>query len=51
MFLPYLYKSRYESDHACICILINGKIRNVPLNILSSVLINMHKTSSILIPL
>ena len=24
----------YESDYECICILIYGKIRNVPLNIL-----------------
>ena len=33
MFLPYLSNSRYESDHECICIVINGKIRSFPLNI------------------
>ena len=37
MCLPYYSNSRYESDYACICIVINGKIRSVPLNILSSV--------------
>ena len=39
MFLPYLSNSRYESDNECICIVINGKICSVPLNILSSVLL------------
>ena len=38
MFLPYKSNSRHESDYACICIVINGKIGSVPLNILSSVL-------------
>ena len=37
MLLPYQYNSRYESDYACICIVINGEIRSVPLNILSIV--------------
>ena len=37
MFLSYLSNSCYESDHECICIVINVKIRSVPLNILSSV--------------
>ena len=37
MFLPYLSNSRHESDYVCICIVINGKMRSVPLNILSSV--------------
>ena len=37
IFLPYKSNSRYESDYACICIVINGKMRSVPLNILSSV--------------
>ena len=37
MFLPYLSNSCYESDYACICIVSNGKIRSVPLKILSSV--------------
>ena len=32
-----LFNSRYESDYECICIVINGIIRSVPLNILSSV--------------
>ena len=36
-YLPYLSNSCYESDHECICIVINGKIRSVPLNIFSSV--------------
>ena len=35
LFLPYLSNSRYESDCACICIVINGKIHSVPLNILA----------------
>ena len=38
MFLTCKSNSRHESDYACICIVINGKIRSVPLNILSSVL-------------
>ena len=37
MFLPYLSNSCYESDYECLCIVIIGKIRSVPLNILSSV--------------
>ena len=37
MFLPYYSNSGYESDYECICIVINGKIRSAPLNILSSV--------------
>ena len=37
MFLNDQSNSRYESDYECICIVINGKIRSVPLNILSSV--------------
>ena len=37
MIMPYYSNSRYESDYAFICIVINGKIRSVPLNILSSV--------------
>ena len=36
-YLPYLSNSRFESDHECICIVINGKIRSIPLNIFSSV--------------
>ena len=36
-FLPYQSNSRYESVHMCIRSVINGKIRSVPLNILSSV--------------
>ena len=38
IFLPYLSNSRYEAHYKCICIVIDGKIRSVPLNILSSVL-------------
>ena len=41
MCLPYLSNSHYESDYACICIVINGKIGSVPLNILSSV-VSLH---------
>ena len=37
MFLPYQPNSCYESDYECSCIMINGKTRSVPLNILSSV--------------
>ena len=37
MFIPYYSNTRYESDYAFICIVINGKIRSVPSNILSSV--------------
>ena len=37
MFLSYKSNSPNESDHECICIVINGKICSVPLNILSSV--------------
>ena len=37
MFLPYCSNSCFESDYECIYIVINGKIRSVPLNILSSV--------------
>ena len=37
MFLPYQSNSCYESDYECICIVVNGKTRGVPLNILSSV--------------
>ena len=36
---PYLSYSCYELDYECICIVINGKTRSVPLNILSSVYI------------
>ena len=39
MFLLYYSNSCYESDYECICIVINDKIRSVPLNILSSVFI------------
>ena len=38
MFSPYQPNSCYEADYECICIMINGKICSVPLNILSSVL-------------
>ena len=38
MFLPCLSDSCYESDYECICIVVNGKTRSVPSNILSSVL-------------
>ena len=37
MFSPYYSNSCYEPDYECICIVINGKIRSVPLNILNSV--------------
>ena len=37
MFSPYQPNSCFESDYECICIMINGKTRSVPLNILSSV--------------
>ena len=37
MFLPYKSNSCYESDYECICIVINGKTRSVPLNNLRSV--------------
>ena len=37
LFLPHKSNSSYESDYACIHIVTNGKIRSVPLNILSSV--------------
>ena len=37
MLLPYKSNSRHAPDYACICNVINGKIRSVPLNILSSV--------------
>ena len=40
MFLPYYSNSCYEPDYECICIVINGKIRSVPLNIFSSVVYN-----------
>ena len=44
MFLPSLLNSRYESDYECICIVVNGKICSVPLNILSSVhTISIHR--------
>ena len=36
-FFKVLFNSCCESDYECICIVINGKIRSVPLNILSSV--------------
>ena len=39
--LPYQPNSCYESDCECICIVINGKKHSVPLNILSSVYINL----------
>ena len=42
-FLQYYSNSCYESDYECICIVINDKIRSVPLNILSSVFINLQK--------
>ena len=35
MFLPYQSNSYYESDYECICIVVNGKTRGVPLNILT----------------
>ena len=35
VFLPYYSNSWYESDYECICIVINSKIRSVPLNILA----------------
>ena len=38
LFTPSESNSCYESDYECSCILINGKTRSVPLNILSSVL-------------
>ena len=37
MFSPYQPNSCFEPDYECICIMINGKTRSVPLNILSSV--------------
>ena len=37
MVLPYYSNSCYESDYERICIVINGKIRSVTLNIFSSV--------------
>ena len=37
MFCQVLFIQLYESDYECICIVIYGQIRNVPLNILSSV--------------
>ena len=36
MFLPCYSNSCYESHYECICIVDNGKIRSVPLNIFSS---------------
>ena len=42
MFLPYYSNSCYQSDYECICIVINGKIRSVPLNIFNSV-VNVSK--------
>ena len=39
VFSPYQPSSCYESDYGCICIMINGKICSVPLNILSSVVV------------
>ena len=36
-FLPYLSNSPYNSDYQLLFIVIHGKIRSVPLNILSSV--------------
>ena len=38
MVLPYYSNSCYESDYECICIVVNGKTRSAPLNVLSSVL-------------
>ena len=37
MFSPYQPNSCYELDYECICIMIYGKTRSVPLNILNSV--------------
>ena len=37
MFSPHWSNSCYESDYECIFIVIIGKTRSVPLNILSSV--------------
>ena len=45
MLLPYYSNSCYESDYECICIVINGKIRSVPLNILSGVCNIIYFTS------
>ena len=39
VFSPYQPSSCYESDYGCICIMINGKICSVSLNILSSVVV------------
>ena len=40
MCLPYQSNSRYESDYECLCIVINGKKRSVPLNIFLYILHN-----------
>ena len=37
MFFQGLLTQLYASDYECICIVTYGKIRNLPLNILSSV--------------
>ena len=37
MCLPCQSNSCFESDYGCICIVMYGKTRSVPLNILSSV--------------
>ena len=37
MFFPYQSNSHYISDYEFICIVVNDKIRIVPLNILSIV--------------
>ena len=46
MCLSYYSNSCNESYYECICIVINGKIRSVPLNIFSSVY-TMYKQQSI----
>ena len=43
LILSYQSNARYESDNEYICIVINGKTRSVPLNILNSVVIGMCK--------
>ena len=38
MYVSYYMNAHYESDYECICIVINGKTKSAPLNILSDLL-------------
>ena len=40
MFSPHWSNSCFESDYESVCIMVNGKTSSVPLNLLSSVVLN-----------